>query len=168
MSDAPSIWSLQRNDAVWARRAHPVAFWMRLAVLPLLAATLWLRPAFDPGFLLILLVLLFMPWLGDRLFPGPGSATSWPVRAALGERLIAEHRTLPMGVSNGLLRTLVVVGAVGTVIMVSGAILFDASLAVGGLVLTLGAKLVFFDRVGRAWRAAADGDAEVASWARSH
>ena len=167
MSDTPSVWSLQRNEAVWERRAHPLGFWIRLAVVPLLVATLWARQWIDPGFLIILLALVLLAWLAERAFPGPGAASSWPVRACLGERLVAEHRTLPMGVSNALLRTLVVIGGIGTVIAVSGAILFDASLAVGGLVLMLGAKLVFFDRVGRAWRTAAESDDEVASWARS-
>lgn len=164
MSAEGNVWSLQRNDAVWARRAHPASFWIRLAVLPAFGATLWIRQWVDPGFLVVLLALFVLSWASERLFPAPGDTAAWASRASMGERLLASSRPLPDDVSRPLLRGLAVTGTVGTIVMVSGAILFDPTVTGIGMVLMLGAKLVYFDRLARLFDRAAQHDPEVAAW----
>lgn len=146
MSD--SVWSLQRNDAVWVRRTHPLSFWIRLAVMPMLGATLWVREVFDPGFLALLVMLVVIAWVSERVFPAPSDPTAWPVRASEGERLFSQHQP-PFDSSRGLIRTLTVVGSLGTLLMVTGGILFDLALTVGGALVMIAAKLAAFDRMAR-------------------
>jgi len=144
-----SVWSFQRNEEVWARRRHPLSFWMRLAVLPLLGATLWIRSIFDPGFLVLLVLLIVVAWASERIFPAPDDTKAWAVRASEGERLFSQGLP-PFDSSRGLVRALTVIGSLGTLIMVSGSILFDLTTTIVGVIVMLGGKLVAFDRMARA------------------
>lgn len=163
MSD--SAWALQRNETIWRRRTHPASFALRLALVPLMGAAIWSRAWIDPGFLVILLVLVVGAWVAERAFPVPTGAPSWATRAALGEWL-ASTRPAHVDLPAGLVRTLGVVATIGTIVMVSGAILYDAGLFLGGAIVMLACKLVAFDRLARAWSAAAAADPEVDAWRR--
>lgn len=162
-----TVWSLSRNDAVWAHRSHPASFWLRLVLLLAFGATLWLRERFDPGFLVVLLALVILAWVSERAFPVPADAKAWATRATWGERLLGSKRPLHGGASRGLLRTLAVVGSLGTIVMVSGAIVFDPVVTLVGVVVMLVAKLAYFDRLARAYDATAAVDATAAGWAQS-
>lgn len=160
-----SAWALQRNDTIWRRRTHPASFWLRLVVVPLMAAAIWSRAWIDPGFLVILLALMVGAWVAERAFPAPTGTPSWATRAALGEWL-ASHAPEGIDLPRGLVRTLGIVGTIGTIVMVSGAILYDPGLAISGAVVMLVCKLIAFDRLARAWSAAAAADPEVDAWRR--
>ena len=164
---SPSPWALSRNEAVWERRAHPASFWMRLSLVPLMGLVIWSRQWIDPGFLVLLLLLVVIAWVSERVFPPASGTPSWATRAALGERLLSSGRRAA-DLPRGLVRALLAVGTIGTIVMVSGAILYDLGLALGGVVVMLVAKLAAFDRLARAWSATAATDPEVEAWQRPH
>jgi hypothetical protein len=155
------------TEEVWARRANPFTVWSRLATLPLFALALWSRQWFDPWFLVALVVLLLWSIAAPRVVPPPSSTGSWVSRATFGERIRAAKDRWE--VDSGLkqvITVLAIAGSLGTIIMVSGALLYDPLLAIGGGVLMLAAKLTYFDRSARLYDEVAQEDPEVRDWVR--
>ena len=155
------------TEEVWERRAHPATVWSRLAALPLFAAALWSRQWFDPWYLLALLVLLGWSIAAPRLIPPPASTASWVSRATFGERVRAARGRWDVDSGQKWLTTLLAIaGSIGTIVMISGAILFDPVLTVGGGALMAAAKLTYFDRSARLYDEVAQEDPEVRDWVR--
>ena len=151
MSDG--VWSFGRTPAVWARRSHPLSFWLRLAVLPALGATLWFRQHMDPQFLLVVVGLAVFAWAVERIFAAPEDDRAWPTRASLGEFQLGLDEPLAGDTSKAFVRGMMGLGSFGTLIMVGGAIVHSVPAFVVGVIVMLGAKLYAFDRLARAYDA---------------
>lgn len=155
------------TEEVWARRAHPFTVWSRLATLPLFAVALWSRQWFDPWFLLAMVFLLLWSILAPRLVPPPASTGNWVSRATFGERIRAAKDRWEVDPARKQVTTvLAIAGSVGTIVMISGALLYDPLLAIGGGALMLAAKLTYFDRSARLYDEVAQEHPEVRDWVR--
>ncbi|MEL6978129.1 MAG: DUF6653 family protein [Pseudomonadota bacterium] len=136
------------DDAAWARHANPWSVYTRFSALPLLALAAWSRMWIGSWFWLGLAATLLWIWLNPRLFAEPKSLDSWAARGVMGERLFldraerridAHHIPIAHGLS-------VAAGLCGLVALY-GVIALDAWATLFGLVVGMGAKAWFCDRM---------------------
>ena len=135
------------SDAVWARHANPWSCYTRISILPLLALAIWSRVWIGGWAWAAVAVVLVWTWINPRAFPPPASLDNWASRGVLGERVFlnrreevrAHHRTWAAILSMGSLP--------GAVAMAWGLWQLDGVLTVCGMVLCMGPKVWFVDRM---------------------
>lgn len=96
----------------WARHAHPLSVWTRIALgLPLLTLAAWLPVWIGPWWVAALAVPGFFLWINPRMTPVPRSTDNWGSKSTIGEQLWlrmsrnevpAWHRTGPRVLIAGL------------------------------------------------------------------
>ncbi|MGP6087303.1 DUF6653 family protein [Antarctobacter jejuensis] len=139
---------MSMDDATWARHANPLSGWTRVSILPLLALVLWYRDALGLWTYGLIAALVFWTWLNPRVFPEPKSLDSWMSRGVLGERIWLARHAAPIPPHHA--RAAIVlntVAASGLIPLVWGLWVFAPGLTLAGLVLTMGGKLWFLDRM---------------------
>ena len=136
------------DDATWERHANPWSAWTRLPILPLMALAIWSRAWIGWGCLVPLALLIAWTWLNPRAFPPPASTRAWLSRAVMGERvwLAREAVRIPEHHRRAA-RLLAVLPALGLFPLVWGLWAYSLPWLLLGLVLVLGAKLWFLDRM---------------------
>lgn len=147
--DAQLLMRLFRLDAAgWARHANPWSVYTRMLTLPLLAAAIGSRAwigawalAFTAGVLVWIVV-------NPRLFPPPRTTTNWASQVVLGERLWIEggHGRVPDHHRRAA-RRLAWLSAAGLPFLAWGLWMLAPWPVAFGLVVTMGAKLWFADRM---------------------
>lgn len=136
------------DDAAWARHANPWSGWTRLSALPLLVLAIWSRVWLGWGALLPVGVVILWIWLNPRVFPIPASTENWMSRGVLGERIWLAHDTAPVAAHHlRVTRVLTIAAGLGLIPLAWGLVALDIGLTVAGLVLSMGAKLWFIDRM---------------------
>lgn len=136
------------TDDDWARHANPLSGWSRVATLPLFVVAVWSRVWIGWWALVPVAAIAAWTWINPRLFGPPGSLDAWMSRGVLGERIWLARRERPIpvhharmaGVLNG-------VSFLGTGLMVWGLIDLSEGLTLAGMVIAMGAKLWFLDRM---------------------
>jgi len=136
------------DDAAWARHANPWSGWSRVTILPLLAFAVWSRVWLGWGALGPVALVLFWTWVNPRLFPVPRSVDNWMSQGVLGERVWLARKVHPVPVHHVRMATILLVASgIGVVVLAFGLWWLDAGLVLAGLVLAMGAKLWFLDRM---------------------
>ncbi|WP_323769755.1 DUF6653 family protein [Antarctobacter sp.] len=136
------------DDRTWARHANPLSGWSRVAILPLLALTLWLRLRLGPWIWAALTLLVVWTWLNPRLFPEPAALTSWMSRGVLGERVWLARKKTPIPAHHARAAMILnILAGIGFVPLALGLWRYDPGLVLAGLALTMGGKLWFLDRM---------------------
>ena len=142
---------------VWARHANPWSGWTRLPVLPALAIAIWAREWIGIWCLAAIVVLLVWIWLNPRVFPKPDSTDNWMSRGVMGERVWLNRKQVPIPTHHAWWAIfLSVVSAIGIAPLAWGLWVLDVWPVLTGLVITMGGKLWFLDRM--AWLFADMGD----------
>jgi hypothetical protein len=138
------------DDKAWARHANPWSGWSRVAILPLLALALWSRVWIGWWCLVPVAGVALWAWINPRAFPAPTRLDSWMSRGVLGERLWLARaaRPIPPGHARAA-RLLNSAAALGALPLAVGLWQLDPGLTLAGLILAMGAKLWFLDRM--AW-----------------
>lgn len=155
------------TDAVWKRHANPWSCWTRVPILPLLCLAIWARVWVGWWCLLPIAALIVWTWVNPRAFPPPVSTRSWASRAVMGERVWLardqiripdHHRVWAMLLS--------VLPVLGLPPLIWG--LWDLHIAwlLLGLVLTIGPKMWFLDRMVWLYDDMARHHADYAQWLR--
>ncbi|MEL6475739.1 MAG: DUF6653 family protein [Pseudomonadota bacterium] len=136
------------DERTWERHASPWSCWTRVAILPLLCLAIWARVWIGWGCLIPIAALLVWTWVNPRAFPPPATTRAWASRAVMGERVWLNRGTVAIprhhAVWAGLLSAL---PAAGLGPLIWGLYALEIWPLLLGLVLTMGPKLWFCDRM---------------------
>ncbi len=134
---------------VWARHAHPVSVWTRIALgLPLLTLAAWSRVWIGPWWVAAMTAAIFFLWINPRMTPPPRSLDNWGSRSTIGERLWlrmtrddvpVSHRTVP--------RILIAGSALGHAVLLYGVVTLEVWPTVFGYATGMLFKLWYLDRM---------------------
>jgi len=140
---------LMRLDAAaWARHANRWSVYSRFTTLPLIALAVWSRAWLGAWALVPLAAALAWVWLNPRVFPPPARLDGWAARGVLGERLWLARARRPVPAHHAAwAHGLAAASAAGLPPLFYGLWAYDAMAVALGLVLTMGAKAWFFDRM---------------------
>jgi hypothetical protein len=150
----------------WMRHANPVSVWTRFAALPLVALAVWSRDWI--GVWSVVPVALSLVWVAvnPRFFGVPRSTRNWASRAVLGERVWVDRdrvelpeqfrSRVPSLVANGF-------STLGLGLLAYGLVDLDLLATVTGLLITLGGKAMYLDRITLLFAAVKDRP-EYAAW----
>ncbi len=155
------------RDDTWLRHANPASVWVRFAVLPLIALSVWSRRWIGRRALLPLGASLVFTVVEPLLFPPPRSTRNWASRGVLGERIWADRNAVDLPEefrSTAVPNTTYAFQFAGLAALVRGLVVFDLRSVVGGLLLVQCAKAWFIDRMVLLFRTMADRDPRYASW----
>lgn len=139
---------MSMSDEDWQRHMNPWSGWSRLTVLPLLVLSIWSHVWIGWGAIIPVAVVLVWTWFNPRLFKAPRSTDNWMSQGIMGERLwlarnrqpIPQHHartTFVLNLANG----------VGLILLIFGLWSLDIGLTLAGMILSMGAKLWFLDRM---------------------
>lgn len=136
------------NDAAWARHANPWSVFTRFTCLPLIVLAIWSRGWLGWWALGALALALLWTWLNPRLFAPPKTTDSWAAKGVMGERLFLNRHEVPIAAHHvRMAHVLTGVSAVGMIILIWGLIILDPWATICGLVLSMGPKVWFVDRM---------------------
>ncbi|MBR9766063.1 MAG: hypothetical protein GYB53_21735 [Rhodobacteraceae bacterium] len=136
------------DEAAWARHANPWSGWSRLATLPLLSLAIWSRVWIGTWAWAPVALVLAWVWLNPRLFPVPRRTDNWMSRGVLGERVWLARRKVPIpGHHARAAMILSALSGLGAMVLGLGLWALSPGWTVAGLVLSMGAKLWFLDRM---------------------
>ncbi|WP_300039205.1 DUF6653 family protein [uncultured Roseobacter sp.] len=139
---------MKMDDAAWARHANPWSVWSRFSCLPLIVAAIWCRIWIGWWALVPLGLALIWTWINPRLFAPPAALDSWASRGVMGERFFLNRHEVP--VPEHHLRAawwLTAVSAAGLIVLIAGLWIQDGMLTLFGLVVSIGGKMWFVDRM---------------------
>lgn len=154
------------DDAAWARHANPWSGYSRFTVLPLIVLAIWARVWLGWFALLPLAASIAWAWLNPRAFAPPRSIDAWVTHGVFGERAFLNRASVPIPehhISWAYLLT--AVSALGVPPLVYGLWVFDLAWTLLGLVLTIGGKVWFVDRMAWLWADMKDADPRYRAWA---
>ncbi|OUR79085.1 hypothetical protein A9Q83_05755 [Alphaproteobacteria bacterium 46_93_T64] len=139
---------MRMDDATWARHANPLSGWSRLSILPLLALAIWSREWLDWWALVSVALVLLWNWINPRLFKVPLSTNSWMSQGVMGERYWIASKEVPIPKHHTqVTRVLIVFIGIGVALLALGLWQLDLYLTLVGLVISMGGKLWFLDRM---------------------
>ncbi len=155
------------TETVWERHANPWSVWTRVALLPALMLAIWSRAWIGWWAALPIAALILWAWLNPRAFPPPRHTRSWAARAVLGERVLLNHRAVPVPRHHlRATRVLALTSVAGLPLLAWGLAAFRIWPALLGAVLILGGKLWFCDRMVWLFEDMALRHARYAAWRR--
>ncbi len=152
---------------VWERHANPWSGWTRFPILPLLTLAIYARIWIGWWCLLPVAVLIAWTWINPRAFPPPSSTRSWMSRAVMGERVWLNHAQKPIPQHHiGAVRVLNSVGLLGLPLLVWGLWVLNPWATAFGVVVLIGMKMWFLDRMVWIFDDMARTDAAYRAWLR--
>lgn len=153
------------DDEAWARHANPWSVWSRFSCAPLIVLAIWSRDWLGWWALLPLALALFWTWLNPRLFAPPSRTDSWASKGTFGERVFLNRDAMPIpGHHLRVARLLTFVSAFGLLPLIYGLIVLDVRTTVFGLVIAIGAKVWFVDRMVWLYEDMKDASPDYAAW----
>ena len=137
------------DDEGWARHANPWSGWSRfITCLPLLVLALWSRTWIGPWSAGPVLLALLWIWLNPRAFGPALDDRSWITKGVVGERFWSERGQRPVPERHQTVPHILNLTALaGLPFVVWGVVALDAWPAVLGMVLIIGGKLWYIDRM---------------------
>ena len=136
------------DDTVWARHANPWSGYTRIPILPLMALAIWARVWIGWWCLLPILALVVWAKINPNAFPRPASTRSWMSRAVMGERVLLNAAAVPIPAHHSrAARILTLVSILGLPPLGFGLWALHLWAVLAGLVVVIGGKLWFLDRM---------------------
>lgn len=155
------------NEATWERHASGWSVWPRMAILPVLLASIWSFTWLGWWAALPLAGVLVFTWVNPRLAPIPKSTNTWHAKATFGERVWLNRNNIliPDKLENSA-TILSWIAGVGFLAAVAGAYLNNIWLVGLGMVITYAGKLLFLNVMVKLFEEMKDTDPKYASWVR--
>ena len=139
---------MRMDDATWKRHTNPWSGWTRVLILPLLALAVWSRVWIGWWCLVPVGMLVIWTIVNPRAFSPPKSIDNWMSKGVLGERIWLARKERPVPAHHAqMIRILLAVTALGMVPFVWGLYRLDIWATLAGLLLLMGGKLWFLDRM---------------------
>ena len=135
------------SEASWARHANPWSAYTRFTILPLLVLAIWSRVWLGWGAIVPVALVLGWAWVNPRAFPPPASLDNWASRGVLGERVFLNRRGEVAAHHRAWADGLALASLPGVVVLGLGLIWLDPWWTLFGVLLTVGPKLWFVDRM---------------------
>ncbi|MEM6549606.1 MAG: DUF6653 family protein [Pseudomonadota bacterium] len=155
------------DEETWARHANPLSGWTRVPILPLICLFLCARAWIGWWCLLPIALLLFWTWYNPRAFPPPETTDAWASRAVMGERVWLARDKVPIPAHHALWADILTwAPVIGLMPLVWGVIAIEIWPLILGLVLTVGVKLWFLDRMVWLYQDMATQHPAYAAWQR--
>lgn len=156
----------QMSDDVWARHASGWSVWTRVATFPFLLAAIWSHVWLGwPLAIVATLAVVVWLWLNPRIFPPPQTTDTWAAKATFGERVWINRKTVPIPGHHAIMaHILSVVGGIGFVVALYGAVFAAIWPAVLGTLLVFAGKLWFCDRMVWLYQDMIDRNPTYRSW----
>ena len=158
---------MKMDDAAWARHANPWSVFSRMSVLPLITLAIWSRVWLGWGALLPVLLVLTWTWWNPRAFTPPASTDNWASRGTFGERVFLNRAQVPVPRHHEMwAKGLTWVSGIGVIPWVHGLWALNPGTALAGLILMIGGKLWFVDRMAWLYQDMQDKHPGYARWLR--
>ncbi|OED46019.1 DUF6653 family protein [Leisingera sp. S232] len=139
---------MKMDNAAWARHANPWSVFSRMSVLPLMTLAVWSRVWFGWGALLPVLLVLAWTWWNPRAFAAPASTDNWASRGTFGERVFLNRAQVAVPPHHEKwAKGLAWVSGIGVAPWALGLWALSPGFTLAGLVLMVGGKLWFVDRM---------------------
>jgi len=135
------------DDATWARHANPMSAYTRFTVLPLLVMAIWSRVWLGWWAILPTALVLAWAWVNPRAFPPPRNLDNWASRGVLGERVFLNRRDEVAAHHRAWADGLAWASLPGVIVLVIGLIRLEPWWTLFGMVLAVGPKVWFVDRM---------------------
>jgi len=136
------------NDTTWQQHANPWSVWTRLIILPLLTVAIWSRLWIGMYCWIPIVVVLFWTWVNPRAFGKPTTNKYWSSKSVMGERVWLNRKAIPIPSHHQkMILRLNVFTAFGLPLYVYGLYNFHLWTTVLGLLIIVGGKLWFLDRM---------------------
>ena len=158
---------MQMDDAAWARHANPKSVYSRIGILPLITLALWSRIWLGWWCLVPLLATVVWIWWNPRAFPAPQTTDHWASRGTFGERVFLNRHVVPVPQHHLIwARRLTWVSAIGLVPWIYGLWVLNPWATLTGVLLIVGGKIWFVDRMVWLYQDMKDTDPTYAAWLR--
>lgn len=158
---------MRMDDEAWARHAAPWSVYTRFTALPLIVLALWSRVWLGWGALGPLALACLWTYANPRLFAPPRRTDTWASKGTFGERVFLNRGRVPIPEHHGRWAYgLTLASASGVLPLVWGVYALDAAWTIAGLVLTIGAKAWFVDRMVWLYEDMKDADPVYRRWMR--
>ncbi|NVK12631.1 MAG: hypothetical protein HWE35_00460 [Rhodobacteraceae bacterium] len=158
---------MKMDDAAWARHANPWSVFSRMSVLPLMTLAIWSRVWLGWGALLPVLLVLAWAWWNPRAFAPPASTDNWASRGTFGERVFLNRAQVPVPRHHEMwAKGLAWVSGIGVIPWIHGLWALNPGTALAGLILMIGGKLWFVDRMAWLYQDMQDEHPGYARWLR--
>lgn len=136
------------DEASWKRHANPWSVWTRVPILPLLALAVYSRVWWGWWSLVPTGLLIVWTWLNPRVFKEPKSVDNWASKGTFGERIWLNRSKIPIPDHHARAAGILSAFAVcGTLVLIYGLAFLNAWAVVTGVVIAVGAKMWFVDRM---------------------
>lgn len=155
------------DDATWASHANPWSVYTRFTALPLLCLAIWSRVWLGWWAMALVLLAILWVWLNPRIFAPPAHTESWAARGTFGERVFLNRKTVSIPAEYvrwgyGLSAA----SGIGLLPLIWGLWQLNMPWVVTGLVISMGAKTWFVDRMAQLYDRMQDADPTYAGWMR--
>lgn len=158
---------MRMDDAAWARHANPWSVFSRMTVLPLMTVAVWSRVWLGWGALLAVLLVLAWTWWNPRAFARPVGTDNWASRGTFGERVFLNRAQVPIPRHHEQwAKGLAWASGIGVIPWIHGLWALNPGTALAGLILMIGGKLWFVDRMAWLYQDMQDKHPGYACWLR--
>lgn len=158
---------MQMDNATWARHSNPKSVYSRFSTLPLITFAIWSRIWLGWVCVIPLALALLWTWWNPRAFAAPDHTDNWASRGTFGERVFLNRANVPVPAHHEKwVRILTWVSALGMVPLLYGLWAFDISATLLGMMLIIGGKVWFVDRMVWLYQDMKDSNPTYASWLR--
>lgn len=155
------------DDEAWARHANPWSVWTRFSCAPLIVLAIWSRDWIGWWALLPSALALLWTWLNPRLFTPPLRSDNWASKGTFGERVFLNRHAVPIPNHHLRMGRLLTLGsALGMIALIHGLVVLDARTTIFGLVVAIGAKVWFVDRMVWLYEDMKHATPDYAAWLR--
>jgi len=153
------------SDDVWARHSNPWSVYTRFTCLPLIVLAIWSRVWLGWWALVPLALALLWTWYNPRAFGPPARTDNWASMGTFGERVFLNRKALPVPHHHArMAMVLTWVSAVGMAILVYGLVVLNLWATICGILVGVGGKVWFVDRMVWLYRDMKDASPDYAAW----
>jgi hypothetical protein len=150
----------------WMRHANPISVWTRFSVLSLLALAVWSRVWI--GWYSLIAVAVAVAWmmLNPLLFAKPRSTKNWASKGVLGERIWTERKNfaIPDQFKSPVSNVANAYAILGMALLVYGLVAVEILPVLAGIVIALGGKLWYLDRMVLLFEDMKARNSDIAAW----
>ncbi len=136
------------DDKTWMRHANPWSVYTRTSALPLLVIAIWSRIWFGWWSIVLILIAIVWIWFNPRIFPEVKYTDNWASRGVFGERVWLNRNKIPIPEHHRKMPNILnFVQGIGIIFLIWGLWYFEIWPTLIGLILTVGFKLWYVDRM---------------------